>query len=108
LRARGVASSLIDRARSAVAPEAELARARAAARRRLPALRSTDPVRTAARLRGFLMRRGYPKAIVARVLRESTGLSGEDRPGYNEPSDDRQRDPRGVPGLLRGERSHAR
>ncbi|PYO23830.1 MAG: hypothetical protein DMD88_02640 [Candidatus Rokuibacteriota bacterium] len=78
LRARGVASSLIDRALSAVAPEAELARARAAARRRLPALRSTDPVRTAARLRGFLMRRGYPEAIVARVLRESTGLSGED------------------------------
>ena len=78
LRARGVAASLIDRALSAVAPEAELARARAAARRRLPALRSTDPVRTAARLRGFLMRRGYPEAIVARVLRESTGLSGED------------------------------
>src|SRR5439155_1717285 len=46
--------------------------------RREPALRSPDPVRTAARLRGFLMRRGYPEAIVARVLRESTGLSGED------------------------------
>lgn len=78
LRARGVTASLIDRALSAVAPEVELARARAAARKRLTALRPTDPVRAAARLRDFLMRRGYPESIVARVLRESTGLSAED------------------------------
>jgi regulatory protein len=78
LRARGVAPALIDRALSAVGSEAQLARARAAAGRRLPALRRGAPVRVAARLRDFLLRRGYPESIVARVVRESTGLSDED------------------------------
>ncbi len=78
LRARGVAPSLIDAALPAVTREAQLARARAVARRRLPALRRRDPVRAAARLRDFLRRRGYPASVVVRVLRESTGLSVED------------------------------
>ena len=78
LRARGVAASLIDAALPAVTREAQLARARAVARRRLPALRRRDPVRAAARLRDFLRRRGYPASVVVRVLRESTGLSVED------------------------------
>ena len=78
LRARGVAPSLIDAALPAVTGEAQLARARAVARRRLPALRRRDPIRAAARLRDFLRRRGYPASVVARVLRESTGLSVED------------------------------
>ena len=78
LRARGVARSLIDAALPAVTPEGELARARAVARRRLPALGRGDPVRVAVRLRDFLLRRGYSAAVVARVLRESTGHSVED------------------------------
>src|SRR3989441_969054 len=57
LRARGVAPSLIDAALPAVTREAQLARARAVARRRLPALCRRDPVRAAARLRDFLRRR---------------------------------------------------
>src|SRR5207247_1458738 len=48
------------------------------ARRRLPALGRGDPVRVAVRLRDFLLRRGYSAAVVARVLRESTGHSVED------------------------------
>jgi len=63
---------------SAVLPEAQLTRARAAAGRRLPALRRADPARVAARLRSFLLRRGYPGSVVAQVLRETTGLSAED------------------------------
>jgi regulatory protein len=78
LRARGVAPRLIDAALSAVLPEAQLARARAAAGRRLPALRRAGPARAAARLRDFLLRRGYPGSVVAQVLRETTGLSAED------------------------------
>ena len=78
LRARGVTPSLIDAALSAVLPEAQLTRARAAAGRRLPALRRADPARVAARLRSFLLRRGYPGSVVAQILRETAGLSAED------------------------------
>jgi regulatory protein len=78
LRARGVAPSLIDAALPVVTPAAQLERARAVARKRLPALGRGDPVRAAARLRDLLLRRGYPASVVARVVRESTGLSAED------------------------------
>jgi len=77
LRARGVAGSLVDAALAAQGDD-ELERARAVARRRLPALQRADRIRAAARLRDHLVRRGYSAAIVSRVVRESVGLQLED------------------------------
>jgi len=77
LRARGVAGSLVDAALAAQGDD-ELERARAVARRRLPALQRADRARAAARLRDHLVRRGYSAAIVSRVVRESVGLRLED------------------------------
>jgi len=77
LRARGVAGSLVDAALAAQGDD-ELERARAVARRRLPALQRADRTRAAARLRDHLVRRGYSTAVVARVVRESGGLQLED------------------------------
>jgi len=77
LRARGVAGSLVDAALAAQGDD-ELERARAVARRRLPALQRADRTRAAARLRDHLVRRGYSAAIVSRVVRESIGLRLED------------------------------
>jgi len=77
LRARGVAGSLVDAALAAQGDD-ELERARAVARRRLPALQRADRTRAAARLRDHLVRRGYSAAIVSRVVRESFGLQLED------------------------------
>jgi len=75
LRARGVGAKLIDAALAALDHDAELERARAVARRRLPALRRGDRARTAARLRDHLLRRGYAASVVARVVRESAGVA---------------------------------
>jgi len=58
--------------------DGELERARAVARRRLPALQRGDPARAAARLRDHLLRRGYPVSVVTRVVRECVGLRLED------------------------------
>ncbi len=77
LRARGVAGSLVDAALAAQGDD-ELERARAVARRRLPALQRADRPRAAARLRDHLVRRGYSAAVVSRVVRESVGLQLED------------------------------
>jgi regulatory protein len=77
LRARGVAGSLVDAALAAQGDD-ELERARAVARRRLPALQRAGRTRAAARLRDHLVRRGYSAAIVSRVVRESVGLPLED------------------------------
>ena len=77
LRARGVAGSLVDAALAAQGDD-ELERARAVARRRLPALQRADRTRAATRLRDHLVRRGYSTAVVARVVRESVGLQLED------------------------------
>ena len=77
LRARGVPGSLVDAALAAQGDD-ELERARAVARRRLPALQRADRTRAAARLRDHLVRRGYSTAVVARVVRESVGLPLED------------------------------
>jgi len=74
LRARGVVPRLIDDALSAMEPGEPLARARDAARRRLPALRRGRADRVAPRLRDYLLRRGYAAGVVARVVRESTGV----------------------------------
>jgi len=70
LRARGVASGLIDVALATLEGDAPLERARALARRRLPALRRAAPEKAAARLRAHLLRRGYAAGVVSRVVRE--------------------------------------
>jgi regulatory protein len=78
LLARGVAIAIVDAALLALAPDATLERARAAGRRRLPALRRGRPERIASRLWDYLRRRGYPDSMVARVVRELTGRGSED------------------------------
>lgn len=77
LRARGVPAPLVERALAAAGGEADLERARAVARRRLPALSRRAPARAAARLRDHLLRRGYAAGVVARVVRE-LGAGGPD------------------------------
>jgi regulatory protein len=78
LRGRGVPTPLIDAALDALADDEQLERARAVARRRLPALRRGKPERVAARLRDHLTRRGYPASVVARVLKECVGVADAD------------------------------
>lgn len=73
LRARGVAIPLIEAALLTLESETALERARALARQRLPALRRRAPDRAAGRLRDYLLRRGYPTGVVARVLKELLG-----------------------------------
>jgi len=71
---RGVPTPLIDAALAALEGPGQVEQARALARRRLPALRQVMPERAAARLRGHLMRRGYPASVVALVVRECLGV----------------------------------
>jgi regulatory protein len=83
LRARGVAAALIEAAlavaaRAAGNDDSELERARAVARRRLPALQRADRARAAGRLRDHLLRRGFAAPMVARVVRECVGLPVEE------------------------------
>jgi len=80
LRARGVATALIDAALATVRDDGVDERAREIARRRLPALqrleaRTGSGARVAARLRDYLMRRGYSGSVATRVAREVTGVS---------------------------------
>jgi len=74
LRSRGVAVSFIDAALAGIDPEWELEQVRALARHRLGALRRGRPERAAARLRDYLLRRGYATALVSQVVRESLGI----------------------------------
>jgi SOS response regulatory protein OraA/RecX len=60
--------------RETFAGESEGALALAAARKRLPALRRRDPARAPARLRDYLLRRGYPGSLVTRIVRTLCGL----------------------------------
>jgi regulatory protein len=73
LRARGVATGLIDAALGAGEGDAAFDRARDVAQRRLRTLGRARPDRLPARLRDYLLRRGYSAAIVARVVRELAG-----------------------------------
>jgi regulatory protein len=73
LRARGVAAPLIEAAIGELGTSGGLARARAVAERRLPALRRLEPARAAARLRDHLLRRGYTAGVAMRVVREVLG-----------------------------------
>ncbi len=75
LRARGIAAPVIAAALGALGGDDALARARDAARRRLPALRRGRPDRLASRLRDYLLRRGFSTSVVVRVVRESTGVA---------------------------------
>ena len=72
LRARGVDVTVIDAAVATLAPDAAIDRARALARRRLPAIARARPERVAPRLSEYLLRRGYAPGVVARVVREVT------------------------------------
>jgi len=78
LRARGASSGVIAAALATLVTDAALDQARAVARRRLPGLRRTAPERAAARLRDHLLRRGYAGSIVARVVRETVGIGGDE------------------------------
>lgn len=77
LRARGVASSLIDEALGTLRGDDQIEEARRLARRRLPALSRAAPDKAAARLRDHLLRRGFPGGVVARVVREALRVSME-------------------------------
>ena len=78
LRARGVASALIDTALGALDRGGQLDEARRLAGRRLPALRRAAPEKAATRLRDHLLRRGFPGGVVAQVVRESLRLPRDD------------------------------
>ena len=78
LRARGVAPRVIDAALATIDGADPLMRASELARRRLPALRRGRPERVAARLRDYLLRRGFAASVVMRVVREVTGIAGEE------------------------------
>ena len=75
LRGRGIAAPVIAAALGALDGDDALARARDAARRRVPALRRGRPDRLASRLRDYLLRRGFSTSVVVRVVRESTGVA---------------------------------
>lgn len=71
LRRKGVAPALVDAAvREAFRETDEAKRAQEAARRRLPALARRDAARAPARLRDYLLRRGYPGEIASSVVRQ--------------------------------------
>jgi regulatory protein len=78
LRQRGVAAHLIDTALAVLDRDAALEQARAVARRRLPALKRISADKAGARLRDYLLRRGYSASVVSRVLRESLGRPVEE------------------------------
>ena len=78
LRARGVATSVIDAALGGLDADTSLGRARELARRRLPALRRGRPERLTSRLRDYLLRRGFGSSIVMRVVRECTGVAASE------------------------------
>ena len=79
LRARGVATPLIEAAVSPLGRGDQLEQARRLARRRLTALTRVAPDKAATRLRDHLLRRGFPGTVVAQVVREALARpAGED------------------------------
>ena len=78
LRARGIAAPVIAAALGALGGVDALARAREAARRRLPALRRGRPDRLVSRLRDYLLRRGFSTSVVVRVVRETAGVAADE------------------------------
>ena len=79
LRARGVATPLIEAAVAPLGRGDQLEQARRLARRRLTALTRVAPDKAATRLRDHLLRRGFPGTVVAQVVREALARpAGED------------------------------
>ncbi len=78
LRARGVASPLIETALAPLGRGDQLEEARRLARRRLAALTRVAPDRAAARVRDHLLRRGFPGGVVAQIVREVVRRPVED------------------------------
>ena len=78
LRARGITAPVIAAALGALGGDDALARAREAARRRLPALRRGRPDRLVSRLRDYLLRRGFSTSVVVRVVRETAGVAADE------------------------------
>ena len=78
LRARGVARALIEAALTPLARGDQIEQAQRLARRRLTALTRLAPDRAAARLRDYLLRRGFPGTVVAQVVREAVPRSSAD------------------------------
>jgi regulatory protein len=76
LRARGVAAPLVEEALAVLGGDAVLERARAVARRRLPMLARGAADRVAPRLRDYLLRRGFAREVVGRVVRDVVGPGG--------------------------------
>jgi regulatory protein len=70
LRARGVATPLIEAAVAPLGRGDQLEQARRVAGRRLSALARVAPDKAGARLRDYLLRRGFPGTVVAQVVRE--------------------------------------
>jgi regulatory protein len=78
LRARGVASPLIEAAVASLGRGDQLEPARRLARRRVSTLARVAPDKAAARLRDYLLRRGFPGTVVTQVVRESLPRSAQD------------------------------
>jgi regulatory protein len=79
LRSKGIGGDLAAAAVASAFDEvAERDRAVAAARRRLPALRRGRPDRLGARLRDYLLRRGYPAAMTMSVVAELLDVHPDD------------------------------
>jgi regulatory protein len=78
LRARGVASPLIEAAVAPLGRGDQLEQARRLARRRVSALARVAPDKAAARLRDYLLRRGFPGTVVGQVVREALPRSAQD------------------------------
>jgi regulatory protein len=81
LTAKGIPSGLAAAAIEAAFEESsELDRALEAGRRRLPTLLRAAPDRAPARLTGYLLRRGYPSALVRRVVARLIGGEAGEAP----------------------------
>ena len=70
LRRKGVDQEVVAEAVAAVEVDDEVRAARELVRRRLPALRGHDEPTVVRRVAGMLARKGYPSAVVWRVVRE--------------------------------------
>ena len=77
LYARGIASAVVTAALSDLGGDTQLEKALALGERRMAVLRRTAGDRAGARLRDYLLRRGFSGAVVMRVVRR---LGGDARP----------------------------
>jgi len=81
LRAKGIPPALVTAAVTAAFDEVpETERVLDAARRRLTALQRGPAARVAPRLTGYLLRRGYPPAAVARTVRHLLNIAADEPP----------------------------